>query len=61
MGKLSPIESEFDSPEEAEAYERWFRAKVEAALADDRPGIPHDQLMAEIHDLIRRRGEGLAS
>ena len=48
MTKLSPIVSEFETQEEAEAYDRWFRAKVEAALADTRPGIPHDEAMAEI-------------
>jgi hypothetical protein len=34
MAKLSPIESEFESDEEAEAYDLWFRAKVEASLKD---------------------------
>jgi hypothetical protein len=31
---LSPIESEFATTEEAEAYERWFRAKVQESLDD---------------------------
>jgi len=48
MTKLSPIVSEFETEEEAEAYDTWFRAKVEAALADPRPGIPHDEAMARI-------------
>ena len=52
MGKLSPIESEFGSTEEAEAYERWFRAKIEASLADPRPPVPHATVMAELNDLI---------
>ncbi|MFM2041903.1 MAG: hypothetical protein RLY86_479 [Pseudomonadota bacterium] len=52
MTKLSPIESEFDTVEEAEAYDRWFRAKVEASLRDPGPGIPHDQVMAEIRQKI---------
>ena len=49
MNKLSPIVSEFETEEEAEAYDKWFRAKVEASLADPRPGIPHDEAMARIH------------
>jgi hypothetical protein len=57
MNKLSPIVSEFETEEEAEAHDRWFRAKVEAALADERPGIPHDEAMAR----IRRKLEKLAS
>ena len=30
MTKLTPIESEFATTEEAEAYDAWFRAEVEA-------------------------------
>jgi hypothetical protein len=45
---LDPIISEFASQADAEAYERWFRAKVAASLADARPCIPHDQAMAKI-------------
>lgn len=54
MGKLSSIESEFASTEEAEAYDRWFRAKVEASLADRRPSVPHETVMSEAEDLIAR-------
>ena len=49
---LSPIESEFATVEEAEAYDCWFRAKVQASLDDDRPSIPHDQVMAEMDMII---------
>ena len=55
MTKLSPIVSEFETEEEAEAYDKWFRAKVEAALADPRPGIPHDEVMAEMRKLIAEK------
>ena len=55
MGKLDPIVSEFETEEEAEAYDRWFRAKVEASLADTRPGIPHDQVIAEIDAIIAEK------
>lgn len=46
MGKLDPIISEFDTSEEAEAYEAWFRAKVEASMASTAPRVPHDEVMA---------------
>ncbi len=36
---------------EAPGYDAWFRAKVQAALDDPRPPIPHDEAMAE----VRRR------
>ena len=55
MTKLSPIVSEFETEEEAEAYDAWFRAKVEASLADPRPPIPHDEVMAEMHKLIAKK------
>ena len=57
MAALSPIESEFASTEGAEAYNVWFRAKVQEALNDLSPGIPHDQVMAEMQAIIddRRR------
>jgi hypothetical protein len=35
--KLDPIISEFDTQEEADGYDRWFRAKVQASLDDPRP------------------------
>lgn len=50
--KLSPIESEFATVEEAEAYDIWFRAKVQASMVDSRPSIPHDQVMAEMVTII---------
>lgn len=55
MAKLSPIESEFATTEEAEAYDVWFRRKVERSLADPRPALPHDQVMAEMRALIDSR------
>lgn len=56
MGKLSPIDPEFGSTEEAEAYERWFRAKVEASLADPRPPVPHATVMTELDYIIDQAG-----
>lgn len=59
--QLSPIISEFDTQEQADSYDLWFRAKVKASLDDPRPSIPHDQVMAEMEAIIeqaeaRRRG-----
>ena len=47
-----PVVSEFGTTEEAEAYDRWFRAEVQASLDDPRPSIPHDQAMARIRATI---------
>lgn len=54
MGKLSPIVSEFETEEDAAAYDAWFRAQVEAALASTEPDIPHEQVVAEIDAIIER-------
>jgi hypothetical protein len=53
--KPDPIVSEFDSPEEEAAYNEWFRKKVEASLADPRPVVPHDQVMAELDAILKAR------
>lgn len=58
MGKLSPIESEFATTEEAEAYDRWFRAKVETSLADPRPPVSHHTVMAEMDSIIEAAEHG---
>lgn len=55
MAKLSPIESEFATTEEAEAYDVWFRAKVQEALDEPGPGVPHDVVMAEMRALIESK------
>ncbi len=49
---LSPIESEFATAEEAEAYDRWFRVQVQEAIDDPQASIPHDQVMAEMRAII---------
>ncbi len=51
---LSPIVSEFETVEQEASYNEWLRAKVAASLADPRPAIPHDEVMAEIDALIEQ-------
>ncbi|MCW8114079.1 hypothetical protein [Yersinia intermedia] len=41
---ISPIVSEFETQEQEDSYDRWFRAKVQA---DPKLGMPHDEVMAE--------------
>lgn len=50
---LSPIVSEFATQEEADTYDRWFRAKVQESLDDPRPTIPHDVVMARMRALLK--------
>ncbi len=56
MNEHSPLISEFDTPEEAVAYEKWLSDKVAASLADERPSIPHDEVMAEMRAIVERKG-----
>ena len=39
---------------EAREHDAWFRAKVEEALNDPRPGIPQDEAMDEARFVIER-------
>ncbi len=59
---LSPIVSEVETEEHATSHDRWFRAKVRASLADSRPSVPHDEVMAEMDAIIaeaeQRRAQG---
>ncbi|OEC35597.1 hypothetical protein SAMN05216600_106227 [Pseudomonas cuatrocienegasensis] len=50
--QLSPIVSEFETQEQADSHDRWFRRKVQASLDDSRPGVAHDQVMAEMEAII---------
>jgi hypothetical protein len=52
---LDPIVSEFATVEEAEAYDKWFRAKVRRSMADPRPRIPHDEAMARIRTKLQAK------
>lgn len=54
MGKLDPIVSEFETEEDEAAYDAWFRAQVEAALASTEPTVPHEQVMARVRATIER-------
>ena len=52
MTKLSPIVSEFETEEEAAAYDIWFGAKVEIALSDPRPKVAHAQAKARMQRIL---------
>lgn len=40
---------------DSQAHDAWFRAKVQEALADTRPAVPHQQVMDEAQALIDRK------
>jgi DNA-damage-inducible protein J len=41
-------------------HDAWFRAKVQEALDDDGPTIPHAQVMDEVQAVIDRKRRGKA-
>lgn len=43
------------SPEDPAEYDAWLRARVEAALTDPRPGIPHEIVMQKMQAILDRR------
>jgi len=42
------------SRHEEREHDEWFRAEVEKAIDDPRPGIPHEQVMKEARARIDR-------
>ena len=52
---LSPIVSEFETQGAADAYDAWFRAKVQASIDDPRPSIAHDQVMDDINAILVKK------
>ncbi|WP_317204973.1 stability determinant [Janthinobacterium sp.] len=58
---FSPIESALATVEDSETYDRWFRAKAQASLADQRPPIPHDEVMAKLREIIEAKCDVQAS
>lgn len=38
-----------------DAYDAWFRAKIQEALEDERPAVPHRQVMDDAQALIDRK------
>ncbi len=55
-GQKRPDRSEaLRQAHEAAEYDRWFREKVQEALEDPRPAIPHKEAMAWVEKELERR------
>ena len=61
MGKLDPIISEFDTEEEAAAYDVWFRAQVEEGLRSKGPWFSNEEVMREAREIIENAKNAQAS
>ena len=49
---LDPRISEFETEEQASSYNKWFCAKVQEAVNDKRPRIPHDQVVQRMETIL---------
>ena len=57
LNQLDPLISEFATQADADSYDAWFRAKVQEALDSKKPYLPHDEVMANVREMldIRRK------
>jgi len=53
--QLDPLVSEFDTEEQAQQYDQWFREKVQQAMDDDHGFLPHDAAMAQVDALLMQK------
>lgn len=58
---LDPLVSEFDTEEQAQSYDAFFRAKVQQSLSDTHPNLSHDQAIAMVHQELERRKNNRAN
>ncbi|MBE7375070.1 type II toxin-antitoxin system RelB family antitoxin [Pseudomonas lopnurensis] len=58
---LSPIVSEFETQEQADSYDHWFRAKVQEAMSSAKPRLPHDEAMAKVQAALEERRKNRAN
>ena len=49
---LLPTVAKMENEERTQGYERWFLERVQEAMDEPRPGIPHDDVMAEMDAVI---------
>ena len=52
---LSPIVSEFETQAQADAYEQWFKTKVQASMNSTRPRIAHADAVALLEKSLAQR------
>ena len=44
-----------ETKEAKDDYDAWFRTKVQEALEDQRPTVPHAEVMRDMRELIGRK------
>lgn len=58
---LSPIVSEFETEQQAQAYNAWFAAKVQEALSSKLPRLAHDAALAKVQAELGERRKSRAN
>ena len=51
---LDPRVSEFETQEQANSYDHWFRARVQEAINSKKPRIPHDEVLRRMAERLAR-------
>jgi len=49
---IDPRISEFETEEQEASYDTWFRIKVQEAIDDKQPRIPHDRVTHRIETIL---------
>ena len=52
---LDPRVSEFETQEQANSYDLWFRAKVQKSINNPAARIPHDEAMARLEQMLQEQ------
>lgn len=51
----TPLDHEFETQEQVDSYDRWFRERVQRSLDDPRPSLAHDDVMSETRTLLESK------
>jgi len=49
-----PLIYEFDTEEEEQSYDKWLKSKVQKAISNPAPPVPHDEAIARLDAIIAR-------
>ena len=55
MNTLPPPDEEQIHGEADDAYQRWFRAKVQASLNSPHPSSPHAEVMERMREALQKK------
>ena len=56
-----PLIAGFETEAEEASHTAWLKAKIEISLADSRPNIAHEPMMAKAHALLESKKKNRAA